>query len=28
MGKMLGENEKLSQTGWAPGHVFNAFVFE
>ncbi|KAL1306986.1 hypothetical protein AAFC00_005618 [Neodothiora populina] len=28
MGKMLGENEKLSDTAWAPGHVFNAFVFE
>lgn len=27
-GRMLGENQKLSETGWAPGHVLNAFVFE
>lgn len=28
LGKMLGEKEKLSETGWAPGQVLNAFVFE
>jgi len=28
LGKLLPENQKLSETGWAPGHVLNAFVFE
>lgn len=27
-GKMLSENERLSATGWTPGQVLNAFVFE